>query len=162
MPKTTLKSLNNQQNFLRILIFSVVTIMIWIGFTIFRTQQTTQISPELQQMALPLTPTISLDVIDRIDQKKTYTDQELSSFPIYALQTDSSGAQSISPLKTGAQTQASGGLQTLLASPAPSPEATAEPTPSQTTETTPAEGTPAASEIPVTPQAPGNSQAITQ
>ncbi|CAN5288309.1 hypothetical protein BH10PAT2_BH10PAT2_0470 [soil metagenome] len=95
MPVTTLKSLNNQQNFLRILIFSVVTIMIWIAFSIFRTQQTPQISAELQKMALPLNPTINLDVINRIDQKKAYSDAELGNFPIYGVVQDKSGGQSI-------------------------------------------------------------------
>jgi len=135
MPVTTLKSLNNQQNFLRILIFSVVTIMIWIAFTIFRTQQTTQISPELQKMALPLTPTIDMDVISRIDQKKSYSDQELSSFPVYGLVIDKTGQQTIQIING----QGAGQTTTTTATPASesakiaAPEVTTEPAPSPET-----------------------------
>ncbi len=101
----SIKSLYNQQNFVRILIFSVVTVMIWIGFSIFRTQQTTQISAELQQMSLPLNPTINMDLINRIDAKKTYTDQELSLFPIYALTADRTGADTIAVINGVAPAQ---------------------------------------------------------
>ncbi len=94
--KTTLKSLNNQQTFLKLLIFSFVTVMIWIGFSIFSSQQKPQISEELQKMAIPLSPHIDMDVISRIEQKKSYTDAELENFTIFVVTTDRSGAQIIS------------------------------------------------------------------
>lgn len=111
MKEPTLEALRHQQIFLRILIFSIVTIMIWVGFTLFRSQQVVQIPAELQKMAIPLTPTIDLDVVTRIEQKKDYTDQELSNFPIYLLSNDKNGGQNFNIMAgtgTNQSTQASG------------------------------------------------------
>ncbi len=121
--KTTIKSLQNQQTFLKLLIFSFVTVMIWIAFSIFSSQQKPQISAELQKMAIPLSPNIDMDVISRIEQKKDYSDQELSNFVIYTLVQDKTGGQVI--------TTSNGG-------PVPTTSSTAAPTAGQTTPTIPA------------------------
>lgn len=93
--KLTLQSLYSQQNFLRLLIFSFVTVVIWIGGSIVMSQQRPQISLELQQLALPLNPRIDLEVIGRIEQKKAYSDEELNRFPFYLLKQDNTGADSV-------------------------------------------------------------------
>ena len=96
--KTTLQSLNNQQTFLRLLIFSFVTVVLWVGFSIFSSQQKPQISEELQKMAVPLNPNLNLEVVSRIEQKKSYSDEELSNFTIFTVVQDKTGAQSITTL----------------------------------------------------------------
>lgn len=91
----TIDSLKQKQAFLKVLIFSLVTIMIWVGFSIFRSQNTTSISPELLALAVPLNPNINLNVINTIKNKRQFTDNELSSFTIYKLVQLPGGQQQI-------------------------------------------------------------------
>ncbi len=80
-----IKKLQQKQALLRALIFSFVTIIIWIGFSIFRTQQTTGISPELLKLAEPINPNIDITVLDRLEAKRSFTTAELTNFPINRL-----------------------------------------------------------------------------
>jgi hypothetical protein len=82
---SAISRLQKQQGLLRVLIFSFVTVMVWIGFSLFQSQQHTGISPELQKMAVPLNPNIDLTVIERIRQKRSFSPQELQNFPIYKI-----------------------------------------------------------------------------
>jgi hypothetical protein len=79
----TLDTLKHKQWFLRLLVFSLVTAMIWVGVSLFRSQQKTAIPEELQKLAIPLNPNINTDVISRVEQKKSFTSEELRSFPVY-------------------------------------------------------------------------------
>lgn len=81
----TLDTLKHKQWLLRILIFTLVTAMIWLGFSLFRSQQQTGIPADLQKLAIPLNPTINIGVVDRIEQKRAYTAEELQNFPVYRL-----------------------------------------------------------------------------
>lgn len=83
--KTQLSTLQRNQTFLKILIFTLVTVIIWVGMTLFRTQRSTEISPELIRLSEPLNPNINLAVIERIEQKRSFTPEELADFPIYSL-----------------------------------------------------------------------------
>ena len=89
------------------MIFTLVTIMIWVGLSIFQTQQRTGISEELQQLALPLNPNINTEVLNRINQKRSYSPEELADFPVYRLTRDAEGNDKI--------------VTTLPATPAPTP-----------------------------------------
>lgn len=83
--KTGLQKLQQNQAFLRALIFALVTIIIWVGFSIFHTQQTSGIPQELQDLAIPINPNIDESVIKRIEAKRTFSPSELSNFPINRL-----------------------------------------------------------------------------
>lgn len=99
MNTTALQTLQHQQIFLRILLFSFTTVIIWLAFSIFLSQHRTEISPELQQLAIPLNPNIHLDVIDQIQQKRTFTDQELQDFPITRIVHNPNGTDTFSTTK---------------------------------------------------------------
>lgn len=86
--KNQLSSLQHRQTILKIMIFTLVTAVIWVGLTLFRTQQKTEISPELQKLAIPLNPNLNLGALTRIEAKKEYTEQDLSDFPVYSLVID--------------------------------------------------------------------------
>lgn len=76
-----------------------MTIMIWVGFSLFHSQRTSSISPELTKLALPLTPTINQAVLESLEAKQTYTDQELSGFTIYkTVRLSDSRTEAIVPL----------------------------------------------------------------
>jgi hypothetical protein len=86
--KPTQKKLSNlrvKQQALYIMIFSFVTVVIWITGSLFRSQKKTGISPDLLELAKPLSPTINVDVIDSIEDRKVYSDQELFEFQIYKI-----------------------------------------------------------------------------
>jgi len=93
--KTQMSALHRSQTFLRILIFTLVTAIIWVGLSLFRTQEETGISPKLLKLAEPLNPNINIDVLSRIEQKRGFTEQELSDFPIYSISTDKSGGEQV-------------------------------------------------------------------
>jgi len=90
-----LTGLKQKQGLLRILVFSLATIFIWIIYSLFHSQNTTEISPELLKLAEPLNPNINIDVLQRIEQKKVYSDTELSSFPINRVVLQSDGSEQI-------------------------------------------------------------------
>jgi hypothetical protein len=90
-----LHGLKQKQAFLRILIFSLVTVIIWVGLSIFRTQQQTSVSSELQKLSEPLNPNINTTVLDRIEQKRVYSAEELTNFTIYRIVVDKNGKEEI-------------------------------------------------------------------
>lgn len=67
------------------MIFTLVTAMIWVGVSLFRSQQRTGIPIELQNLAKPLNPNINTQVIERIEKKRGYSPSELANFPVYRL-----------------------------------------------------------------------------
>jgi len=123
--KSRLSSLQHSQALLRILVFSFFTVIVWIGFTLFQSQQQTGISPDLQLMAVPLNPNIDTQVIDRIQQKHFYTDQELSNFPIFRVVVDQGGVEHI--VTSPATVDNGSGTQTLPATPTATPSANTGP-----------------------------------
>ena len=85
--KTTkkLKSLYQHQKMMYVLIFTLVTVVIWAGVSIFLTSQETPIDPELIELSTPLNPNLNLQVIQELENKKSYSQTELSQFTIYTL-----------------------------------------------------------------------------
>lgn len=80
-----LSNLRVKQQALYIMIFSFVTVIIWITASLFRSQKKTGISPDLLELAKPLSPTINVDVINSIEDRAVYSDQELFDFQIYKI-----------------------------------------------------------------------------
>jgi hypothetical protein len=78
-----LTGLYRKQHILGVLLFSLVTIVVWVSISLITSQRKTSISPELQKLAKPLTPTLNLEVVEQIEAKKKYSESELASFPIY-------------------------------------------------------------------------------
>ena len=93
--RSSLSQLKQKQTIVRILVFSLVTVMIWVGFSLFRSQRKTVISPDLQQLALPLNPNLDLETVSRIEQKRSFQPDELSNFPVYRLVRDQSGKEQL-------------------------------------------------------------------
>lgn len=80
-----LNKLYKRQTMLQILTFTMITIFIWVGFSIFRSQQKTAISAEQRKLASPLTPSINNQVLDELQAKTYYSESELEDFPIYQI-----------------------------------------------------------------------------
>ena len=95
MNTNAIQILQQKQGFLRLLVFSLVTVMIWVGVSLFLSQQQTGISPELQALAKPLNPNIHLEVINQIQQKRAFSDADLQNFQILHVIHKSDGSESI-------------------------------------------------------------------
>lgn len=101
--KKRIGGLRRNQQFLYIGVFTVVAVIIWVGGSLFQSQKKTGISRELQLMAEPLNPNINTFAIDRIEQKKTYSDQDLEGFEIFVInleeenRANASGEQNTTP-----------------------------------------------------------------
>lgn len=86
-----LDALRKREGLFRVLMFSLVTVLFWIGFTIYFSQQKTKIPPEVQRYALPLNPTIDAAALTQIGQLRAFSPQELADFPIYDSVIDEEG-----------------------------------------------------------------------
>lgn len=93
--KSQLSQLQKKQTLLKIFIFTLVTVFVWVGLSLFRTQQQTGIKPELIDKSEALNPNINTEVIDQIEQKRAFSDLELADFPIYSIVTTKSGEQQL-------------------------------------------------------------------
>lgn len=89
--KKRLNALKNKQQLLYLMLFSLATVIIWVTISLITSQKRPGISPELQKLAAPLTPTLNQDTLRKIEQKRFYSDADLANFPIYKVITSSNG-----------------------------------------------------------------------
>lgn len=124
--QTQFKSLQDNQKLLGLLLFSLITVVIWISISLITSQKKTVISEESKALAKPLNPSINVEVLDLIDQKRLYTTMELESFPIYVL-FDEQGNPSIFDNSDQTFTVQPSGLGTLNTPATPVASDSAEP-----------------------------------
>lgn len=118
--KKQLGNLRNQRQFMVMLIFLFVIVVFWTGLSLIGSRQKVAISSELRNLAKPLNPTINEAVLEKIEVKKYYSDQELTNFNIYKVISTKDG--SVSRL-----VNISAETELLELTPTPTPEV--EPTP---------------------------------
>ena len=92
---TNIKNISNSQKIVQGLIFTMATVLIWVGFSLFQSQQRTGIAPELLRLAEPLNPNIDTEALGRIEEKRVYSEAELSNFTVYRLVRDRSGFERV-------------------------------------------------------------------
>lgn len=96
-------SLRHNQYFLAFMVLLFVSIIVWTSVSIFTSQKETKVSPKLQQLAKPLTPTIKSEIISELEGKRAYSDEELAAFPIYKIIVSQDGRETkIIPIDTPA------------------------------------------------------------
>jgi hypothetical protein len=130
MPETKkqLVSLQRRQQMLYIGMFSLVTVMVWVAVNLFQSQKTTQISPELKKKALPLTPSINQQVIQQIEEKRGFSEEELANFPIYKLILNREGGEDFVTIDTPETNLRQTPAPRATATPLPLPEPEAQST----------------------------------
>jgi hypothetical protein len=100
-PEKKLSGLRFKQQALYLMIFSFVTVTIWIGGSLFSSQKRTGISPDLLDLAKPLNPTINTGLLEEIEARKSYTDEELKYFQVYKVIKSKDGRiQQIVPIES--------------------------------------------------------------
>jgi len=89
MPKIQdeFKALQDHQKLLTVMIFSLLTVVVWVVVSLLSSQRTDTIDPELTALSKPLNPSINTEVLSQIEQKRAYTQAELADFPIYVRKT---------------------------------------------------------------------------
>lgn len=88
-----LQALRRREGLFRVLMFTLVTVICWIGFSIVLGQGKTKIPLDVQQHTLPLNPNIDRRALQEIQSRQVYTAAELGSFPIYKIELDEEGNQ---------------------------------------------------------------------
>lgn len=79
--------LRRNKKFLWFGILFLVLVIIWILTSIFATTKTSTISQELRDLAKPFVPRLESKVLDEILVKRVFSDEELSNFSIFVLDT---------------------------------------------------------------------------
>jgi uncharacterized protein HemX len=129
--KETLKKIKHQQQILAMLVFALVAAIIWIGASLFTSQQKTEISKDLQRLAKPLTPSINQDVIQRLRQKKVFLESQLHDFPIYMTRQNQGLAEQIVEIGTEPEPTPSPHIQNPSPTPSVNPSPNSSPKISQ-------------------------------
>lgn len=80
--KRRITGLRRNQQLLYVGLFTLVVVVVWIATSLFSSQQKTGISSELRKMAVPLNPNINTFVIERLEAKRSFSPEELSSFEV--------------------------------------------------------------------------------
>lgn len=98
MPETNsfqdqLKNLKKRKEILVILLFFFVIVIFWIGLSLFSSQQQAGITAEQKKLAQPLPPNINTAVIEKIEEKRAFSDFELKDFPIYSMYDSGTGIE---------------------------------------------------------------------
>lgn len=136
--KQDIKKLQQNKQFLTIMILLFVILLFWITISLISSQTTEKISPELQKLSKPLTPVVDSEVLTRISEKRQYTSDELSAFTIYKVLVSRDGttervvpievtAEDLEPTETPPSTPSPGG-SLLQGEIEPTPTSTDEPT----------------------------------
>lgn len=80
---------------LAIAILFLVVVFSWVFIEMFTEQQKTTVSPALTKAAQPLTPTLSTETIDKLENKHYFDSNELSNFPIYKFISTENGKETV-------------------------------------------------------------------
>lgn len=80
--------LRQETKLLWVLILALVAIFFWIVVSILSPRKEQIISPQLRELAKPLTPTLDHGVLSSIPAKRYLEDSELESFSIFVLVDD--------------------------------------------------------------------------
>ncbi len=78
-------NLKQRQRVLQILVFSLITIMVWVGLSLFQSQKKSAIDAELKTLAKPLNPNIDIETVTNLESKKYFEEFQLRAFPIYKI-----------------------------------------------------------------------------
>lgn len=100
-PEKKLTGLRVKQQALYVMIFTFVTVTIWIGGSLFSSQKRTGIAPDLLELAKPLNPTINVSLLNEIEGRQNYSDEELQYFQVYKIIKSKDGRiQQIVPIES--------------------------------------------------------------
>lgn len=128
--KRRINQLRQKQSLLYIMVFSLATVMVWVAISLVTSQKKTGISPELQKLALPLTPTLNQETLQKVERRTLFTESELARFPIYKLVTAANGVdERVVTIETAEEEVFARLAPSPSPEPSPSPTLTPSPSP---------------------------------
>lgn len=77
--------LKNQRSVLVGLLFLLVIVVFWIGIGLFSSQKKFAVPKAMRDLAKPLSPILDEPTLSKIEQKRSFTPEELQSFTIYKI-----------------------------------------------------------------------------
>jgi len=80
-----LDQIKRQKKLFIALILFFVVILTWILVSIFASQTKQAIGPELIKLAEPLVPNLNTQLLDDLQEKRYFSDEQLEKFSIYVL-----------------------------------------------------------------------------
>lgn len=122
-----LNKLRTSQQILTILVLLFICMVFWIIVSLFSSQNSSKITPDMTEKAAQFSPTLSTQVMDGLQNKRVFTDEELSNFPIYVIQKDTNDqTERIVELKSGQPAPGTTTTQQPVATPSPTTTPTSE------------------------------------
>jgi len=79
---------------------SVVTVVLWIGVTVYRSLETTTIPKVLQEQLKPLRPDFDTRVLNNLNLRSRISDRELGTLPPRTLNLEGETALTQQPIST--------------------------------------------------------------
>ncbi|MDZ7586169.1 MAG: hypothetical protein U0946_00300, partial [Patescibacteria group bacterium] len=68
-----------ESDFFKLSILTLVTVLIWIGMTVYKTLNASQVKPEVKKLLSPLTPTLDIDTMEKIKQREMVPEADWNS-----------------------------------------------------------------------------------
>lgn len=59
-----------QKNLLKLAIITLITIIVWVAAATYRSFTKSRIAPDVKKQLLPLTPTLDIDTMEKIQQRQ--------------------------------------------------------------------------------------------
>lgn len=120
-----LSRLKQRKDLLTILVLLFVCAFAWAIVSVFSAQKKSTISPDLVKLSKPLSPLLDTAVLDTLEGRRQFSDDELVNFPIYKIYTNSTTQkESIVPIDF---------VEPTKATPTPRPKTSPSPSPTTTT-----------------------------
>ena len=89
---TPLKGLAHRRVFMVLIVFTLASILIWIGLSIYFSLNKTSLPPNVQKQLQPLSPVLDTKTLETLKTRRIYSSEELSAFDIVReLAPDASG-----------------------------------------------------------------------
>lgn len=123
--KDTLNQMKHQQQFLAILVFAFIAIIIWTSASLISSQNTVALDKDLLKLSRPLTPTINQKVIQELQQKKVFLNSQLRDFPIYIIRKEKGQVEQVIELGSEPEPSPSPSPKTRAATSSATPVSTA-------------------------------------
>lgn len=146
--KQKLEGFRHHQQIMTILVFTLVAVILWVAASLFSSQRRLGISPEQLKLSKPLTPVINTDVLLNLEQKQSFSNEELRKFPIYMLIKDQQQIEHIVEIGTKLEPLPSPN-QNSKSLPSPSPAVTPDPSPAVTPDPSPVATPSAETNVPI-------------
>lgn len=119
-----LNMLKANQQLLTILVLLFICMVFWIIIALLSSQTRTKITPELLEMAKPFNPTLNTEVLDSLESKQVFTEEELANFPIFIIQkSETDQTETIVELGTGTPATTPAPTVAPVTTPNPTPPA---------------------------------------